>query len=226
MSDPLTSTPWNAIHALEQLAVRLKQAPPIPDYVTRIAAGTSSYEEVIRVEWEKFKADPTEDHAKAFVNFLKEFTDVYWKDYLADVLGVDSEDLTSEELDLYQQELTEHQYYLVSSLLPDLIKAIREGLANFSNFDYRVIFLYAGALWSFGFLGTVMFDGLEARDLADVFIFLGPDDGATCEGERGCKQHVGQMYTVAEILARQIIPGKLKCRTSCRHILIPIISPL
>lgn len=208
----------------EQLSQQLKQESPIPDYVSTIAAGTSGYEEVIRQEWEKFKKDPTEEHAKAFIAFLTAFTTDYWRNYLADVLGLTPEQLSPEQLLMYNDQLAEHHDYLANRLLPDIIKAIKDGAKDFSNFDYRVIFLYAGALWSLGFLATVTFDGIQARDLADIFMFIGPDDANTCDGERGCRKHVGKAYTVAEILAGDIIPGHLRCLTSCRHILIPVIS--
>lgn len=224
--DLFKQAPWTTLQIMEELSQQLKENNPLPGYVSRIAAGTSGYEDVLRAEWEKFKKEPTEDNAKAFIAFMLDFTNDYWRSYLADVLGVTPEQLTPQQLQLYNESLAEHQDYLQTSLLPDIIKAIKAGVTDFNNFDYRVIFLYAGALWSLGFLATVMFDGLQIRDLADFFIFLGPNDENTCEGERGCKQHVGKVYTVAEILAKQIIPGRLRCLTSCRHILIPVVSSI
>lgn len=224
--DLFSQAPWTTLQLFEQLAQQLKEDNPLPPYVSAIAAGTSTYEDVIRTEWEKFKKDPTEDNARALIAFLMDFTNDYWRSYMADVLGISPEQLTPRQIQEYNSSLAEHQDYLKESLLPDLIKAIKAGVTDFSNFDYRVIFLYAGALWSFGFLASVLFDGTDLRDLADFFMFVGPNDDATCEGERGCKQHVNKVYTVAEILARHIIPGKLRCLTSCRHILIPIASSI
>lgn len=217
-------TPWSTLILFESLSQQLKETHPLPDYVSRIANGTADYETQIRIYWDKFKSNPSIANAKLFIEALVEYAKSSWKEFMADVLGVDSDDLSLAQLDLLERKITEHIDFMSKSLLPDILHAIEMGLDDFSSFDYRVIFLYAGALWSFGFLATIMFDGVELRDAGDLFMFLGPDDDATCEGPRGCKQHVGQTYTVAEILAFEIIPGRLKCLTSCRHILIPFMS--
>lgn len=224
MDDLFNLAPWDTLQIFNQMAVRLKQEYPLPAYTTKIATGTSSYEQYIREQWEAFKLDPTQENASKFIEILIAYSTGYWKDYMADVLGVDVHRLSDAQLDQLQEELDKHHHYLRNSLLPDLVKAIASGTDNFNNFDYRVIFLYAGALWSFGFLSTISFDGLQPRDAADMFIFLGPDDENTCTGERGCKQHVNKLYTVAEIIYDSIIPGRLRCLTSCRHILIPVVS--
>lgn len=221
MNDIFSLPPWDTLIIFKQLSLQFKD-DPLPDYVNYIAAGTSAYEEAIRQRWLEFKRDPTKENAKKYVDSLVEFSRTHWRDYMMDVLGV--EDLTPAHEAALEEALNEHHEYLLHSLLPDLIKAIEAGATDFNNFDYRAIFLYAGALWSFGFLATIMFDGLQPRDAADIFLFVGPNDENTCEGERGCKQYVGKAYTVAEILVDQIIPGRLRCRTSCRHILIPVVS--
>lgn len=216
--------PWSTLLIFKGLSQQLKEDYPLPDYVTRIAAGTSSYEEVIRELWERFKQEPTLANARKFIADLIKYSATYWLDYLADVLNINPDNLSDAQIEHLKNALEEHHGFLQNSLLPDLIKAIGDGIANFSNMDYRVIFLYAGAIWSFGFLSTILFDGLQPRDAGDIFLFLGPNDENTCEGERGCKQYVGKAYTVAEIVMDDIIPGHLRCRTSCRHILIPVVS--
>lgn len=216
--------PWSTLLIFKELSQQLKEDYPLPTYTTKIAVGTASYEEVIRTLWEDFKHNPTAANAKKFIAALVDYSSDYWMDYLADVLDVDVDRLTKAQLDHLHKAVEEHQGYLQNSLLPDLLKAIAAGVGDFDSFDYRVIFLYAGALWSFGFLSTIMFDGLQPRDAGDLFIFLGPNDENTCEGERGCKQHVNKTYTVAEILLDDLIPGHFRCLTSCRHILIPVAS--
>lgn len=224
MNDLFALPPWDTLQIFNQLSIRLKQEHPLPQYTAAIASGTSNYEQYIREQWELFKLDPTPENANKFIESIVAYSTLYWKDYMADVLGVDVDRLSNAQLDKLQEELDIHHGYLRDSLYPDLLKAIASGTDSFNNFDYRVIFLYAGALWSFGFLSTIMFDGLELRDGADMFLFLGPDDENTCTGERGCKQHVNNAYTVVEILAQTIIPGYLRCGKSCRHILIPVVS--
>lgn len=224
MDELFSLAPWDTLQIFNQMALRLKQEYPLPAYTTRIATGTADYEQYIRKLWNEFKLEPTQQNAENFINALVEYSTMYWKDYMANVLGVDVNKLSAAQLEKLQEELDKHHYYLRNSLLPDLIKAIAAGTDNFNNFDYRVIFLYSGALWSFGFLSTIAFDGLQPRDAADMFIFLGPDDENTCTGERGCKQHVGKIYTVAEILVDRLWPGSFRCLTSCRHILIPVAS--
>lgn len=216
--------PWKLVLALKESALTLKEELPLPDYVVRLSTGVTKYEETLRKLWEKFKQNPSESNANNLSRFMKENSDKIWLETTLDVLGID--ELSEEQETLLREKLEEHHSYIDGSLYPDLIKAIVDGREDFSNFDYRVIFLYAGALWSFGFLATVIFDGLEVRDLMDLFIFVGPKDEGTCRGEKGCFQHVGKVYTVLEILEKQIVPGYLKCLTSCRHMLIPIASPL
>jgi len=78
-------------------------------------------------------------------------------------------------------------------------------------------------LWGFGMLSTIVFDGIQLRDALSLFMFSGPNDERTCTGPRGCAQHVGQVYTVAQILLYDIIPGHMKCGGNCRHMLFPIL---
>lgn len=224
MHDFSKAQPWWAIQVYKDLALQLKQEVAIPDYVFKISSNTADYEKKIRELWDEFKENPTKENAERFAEYMKEYSRELWYDSLLDILGVD--ELTEKQQELLDEKLAEHHNYIEGSLLPDIIKGIDKELDSFDNFDYRVIFLYAGALWAFGFLGTIMFDGLSIRDLADLFIFVGPNDENTCVGERGCQKHVGKIYTVAEILARNIIPGNFKCLTNCRHILLPVMSPL
>lgn len=216
--------PWKESLVFQEVALTLKEELPLPDYVVRLSTGVAKYEETLRKLWEKFKQNPTESNTRNLSDFMKENSDKIWLETTLDVLGID--ELTEPQEKLLRENLEEHHSYIDGSLYPDLIKGIVEGVEDFSSLDYRVIFLYAGALWKFGFLATVMFDGLEVRDLADLFMFIGPKDEGTCRGERGCYQHVGKVYMVLEILEKQIIPGYMACLTSCRHMLIPIASPL
>lgn len=216
--------PWKLVLSFKESALTLKEELPLPNYVVRLSEGVANYETVLRSLWEDFKNNPTQSNARALANFMKENSDKIWLETTLDILGID--ELSEQQERILRENLDTHHSYIENSLYPDLIKAIVDGREDFSNFDYRLIFLYAGALWSFGFLATVMFDSLELRDLADLFIFLGPRDEGTCRGERGCFQHVGKIYTVLEILEKQIIPGYLSCLTSCRHMLIPVASPL
>jgi hypothetical protein len=216
--------PWKELLTLKEVCLTLKEPLPLPDYAVRLSTGVANYETVLRSLWEDFKNNPTQANARALANFMKENSDKIWLETTLDILGID--ELSEAQETMLRENLEEHHSYIEGSLLPDLIKAISEGYGDFGMFDYRVIFLYAGALWSWGFLATVAFDGLELRDLADLFMFVGPKDEGTCTGPRGCSQHVGKIYTVLEILEKMIIPGKLACLTSCRHMLIPIASPL
>lgn len=216
--------PWLQVLAFKEAALILKEELPLPDYVVRLSTGVANYETVLRSLWEDFKQNPTKSNARALANFMKENSDKIWLETTLDILGIDQ--LSDQQESILRQELDRHHSFIEGSLYPDIIKGIEEQVKDFSNMDYRVIFLYAGALWSFGFLATVMFDGLDLRDLGDLFMFVGPNDEGTCQGPRGCKQHVGKIYTVLEILEKMIIPGYLSCLTSCRHMLIPIASPL
>lgn len=218
--------PWRTIDLFNELATRLKQDNELPGYVTSIARFTTTYEDRIRELWEHFKQQPTQKNARLLVDALKDVSGDMWPKLMAEILGITPDQLTDEQIKLLGTELEKHQGFYEESLLPDLIKGIKGKKDSFDSFDYRVIFLYAGGLWSFGMLATVMFDGLNVRDLADIFAFVGPNDENTCIGPRGCKQHANQIYTVLQILEDDIIPGHLRCLTSCRHMLIPALSPL
>lgn len=213
--------PWYAVVAYKEACVRLKQpTDELPDYVIALSEGTASYEKRIRDAWEVLKADPTEDNARAFTQLMQVYSQQMWPEVLKRVLGVT--ELSQEQIDFLQEQLRIHHGYIRDSLLPDIIKS----LASLDSLDYRATALYAGALWSVGSLATVMFDGANVRDLADLFMFVGPNDEATCTGERGCARHVGQVYTVAQILENDIVPGRFRCMTNCRHFLLPVASPL
>lgn len=216
--------PWKTIEVFKQLSEQLKATVPISETNLKITQYTTIYEDKLRELWEAFKKDPAKQKARELADFMKEHSAEIWAASALSILGLSQ--LTPQQQDLLDRQIAEHHDYIENSLLPDLLKAIAKGVTDFSNFDYRVIFLYAGALWAFGSLISVTFDGVNLRDAADLFLFAGPNDENTCEGERGCKQFANNIYTVAEILARQIIPGRLRCGTSCRHMLIPIASPL
>jgi hypothetical protein len=218
-------SPWRTVEVMEHMAVALKQDAPTDPVNRRIAAATSRYEDAITELWEEFKMHPSEENAKVFADKLRDLGIELWPEAMIDILGIDDE-LTPDMRQVLDEQLTEHHGFIFESLLPDIVKELREGREAFNNFDFRVIFMYAGALWMFGSLATVMFDGLDMRDLADVFLFAGPNDENTCTGPDGCEQHVGKLYTVAQILAQNIIPGRFRCLTSCRHMLIPVASPL
>lgn len=217
-------SPWLAIRLLFGLSKKYKEDPELPAYALVIAQYTSEYEEVIRELWEKFKKNPSVENAEKFAKALAELVDTEWEKLFTDILNLDK--LSEEQKQYLDDQINNHKGFIDSSLLPDMLKEIDKGSKAFNNLDYRVIFLYSGALWSFGFLSTIMWDGLELRDAADLFMFIGPKDESTCMGDNGCEQHVNKIYTVAEILLRGIIPGQLKCLTNCRHMLIPITSPL
>lgn len=216
--------PWKELLTFKEVCLTLKEPLPLPDYAVRLAGGVAKYEEKLRELWAAFKKNPNENNARALAEFMKQNSSKIWYQTTLDILGIDQ--LTDAQEELLRENLEEHHSFIEGSLLPDLAKAISAGYEDFSMFDYRVIFLYAGALWSWGFLATIAFDGLELRDLADLFMFVGPRDEGTCIGPRGCSQHVGKIYTVLELLEKRIIPGKLACLTSCRHMLIPVASPL
>lgn len=216
--------PWKTVQIFKELSIHLKQEVPLHSLNIKISHATTSYEEKLRELWENFKQDPTRKKALELAKFMVKFSAEIWRESALTILDVD--ELSQAQEDLLKEKMDKHHGFINKSLLPDLLKAIAAGVTEFGNFDYRVIFLYAGALWAFGSLLSVTFDGLEPRDAADLFLFAGPDDENTCEGDRGCKQHVGKSYIVSEILVDQIIPGTLKCLTSCRHMLIPIASPI
>ncbi len=193
---------------------------PLPSSIRAIVGGTGVYEGRIRELWHAFRRNPTEVSAAEFIEAVKEVAEELWPEVMQQVLDI--AELTGVQDDMLQEELTKHKGYLDHHLFPDIIK----GMTNLDGLEYRAIFLYAGALWSFGMLATVLFDGVNVRDFADLFIFIGPADEATCVGPGGCLQHVNQIYTVAQILAEDLIPGHFICMMACRHILLPIASPL
>lgn len=213
---------WQFVTTYLGAAHSLKQDDKLPDYILALTKGTLAYEQAIKAAWIDFKRNPTEANATKFAEFLKTYSGRHWPEVVKAVLGVP--ELSPQQQKMLEDALGEHHEYVMTSLLPDVLKAASAD--NLNAMDHRAIFLYAGALWSFGLLATVMFDGLEVRDLADLFLFAGPNDDATCRGERGCEQYAGKVFTVAQILAENIIPGRLRCVTNCRHMLLPIASPL
>lgn len=214
---------WQFITLYDKLPFRLKQADEeLPEAIRNLATGTSEYEQKIREAWNEFKKNPTKANAHKFIDFLKELAGIYWEVTLINMLGID--ELPDTHKEKLEQYLNENIGYMENSLLPDIIEAIDNEILD--SLDYRTTFLYAGALWMFGNIAMVLFDGEDLRNLTDLFLFEGPNDEATCTGPRGCAQHVGKVYTVAEILARNIIPGRLKCVTNCRHMLVSVDNPL
>lgn len=217
-------SPWDALNLLGRLRIKLKRADNMPDFAKALSAHTLAYEEFIKALWTTAKADPTSENLEAFIEAIVTASDDKWKAMYLDVLDI--EDLLAHHKSQLDLELTAHKYYLQNSLLPDLLKELGKGSEAFNSFDYRVLFLYSGAMWSAGNVATVMFDGLDFRDLGDWFAFSGPKDSETCSGERGCDRYAGELLTVAQILKDDIMPGHMACLTNCRHILIPIASPL
>lgn len=202
-------------------SLKAEIVPPkeIPASITMLSLGTASYEERIRELWQYLKSDPkAEGNADQFVEKLLASSEELWPVVIADVLGIP--ELSEDQKIFVSSVLGEHHNYVRNSLYPDIVKYITNN-TSLEGLDYRVVFLYAGALWSAGNLATVMFDGASVRDLTDVFLFYGPNDNSNCED---CKRLVNNIYTVAEILSKQLIPGKLSCLTSCRHMLIPLGS--
>ncbi len=217
--------PWTTLEIFEALAISLKQDIDMPDYILQIASGTSEYEKRIRELWEEFKKNPTEANAKKLAEEMKKSSSEIWPEVIAVILGLVLFDLTDEQREFIDRSLEEHHQYIDKSLLPDILDMLHKGL-DLSKLDHRVVFMYAGALWSVSYFASILYDGISLRNLADLFIFLGPNDEETCAGPRGCKQYANKIYTVAQILAQNIIPGQLRCLTNCRHMLFPIASPL
>lgn len=216
--------PWKTVEIFKQVSEHLKEDVPLSSLNIKIAQATGFYEEKLRELWEDFKQDPTKAKARKLASYMVKHSKEIWTQSALTILDVD--ELSQEQEDLLEEKMEEHHGYINKSLLPDLLKALDAGTTDFGNFDYRVIFLYAGALWAFGTLLSITFDGLEPRDAADLFLFAGPNDENTCEGDRGCKKHVGKTYMVSELIVDQILPGAMKCLTSCRHMLIPVASPI
>ena len=216
--------PWQSIGILEEIRLKLKQDAPLPDSVVKIATYTAAYEAFIRDLWDKVKQDPTRQNILDFIDVMVTASDEVWEEFYLDLL--DLEELLPIHRAQFNKDLEQHKWYLQNSLLPDLLKEVGKGSDAFNSLDHRVIFMYAGAMWAAGNIATVLFDGLEFRDLADIFLFSGPNDSETCTGDRGCDQYAGKLLTVAQIIAGDIIPGHLQCYTNCRHVLIPILSPL
>lgn len=218
------TSPWQAIRLYRLAGIQLKQEGGLPDSIAALADGTTGYEAEIRTAWDAYKLDPTPKKAEEFIDYLMVISGVMWPEVMAAVLGIAVDELTVDQQQVLQDALDEHHAYMRESLLPDITRY--QQLGKLDSLDYRTIVLYAGALWQFGNLATVMFDGTKLRDLADLFMFAGPNDSETCTGERGCQSHANRVYTVAQILTEEIIPGRMRCLTNCRHFLLPLASPL
>jgi hypothetical protein len=218
------TSPWQAIRLYRLAGTQLKQEGGLPDSIAALADGTTGYEAEIRTAWDAYKLDPTHKKAEEFIDYLVMISGAMWPEVMAAVLGIAADELTVDQQQVLQDALDEHHAYMRESLLPDITRY--QQLGKLDSLDYRTIVLYAGALWQFGNLATVMFDGTKLRDLADLFMFAGPNDSETCTGERGCQSHANRVYTVAQILTEEIIPGRMRCLTNCRHFLLPLASPL
>lgn len=212
--------PWRNAEIYRQSALILKEEEPFPPYVQVIIDYVSQYEDTLRDLWEKFKQNPTIEMARQLGSLIKEAVGEIWRSMFMELLNIDW--LPKTHYEFWDKETRTHYGYIDNSLVPDLIEEIEKGRTNFLPFDYRVIFLYAGALWSFGFSSIIRFEGYEFRKLTDLYVFAGPDDENTCEGERGCSNYVDKVFTVAEIINQNIIPGKMKCLMNCRHMLLPV----
>ena len=222
---------WHAFVLLDWAQGKLKQEDDdVPQYVGVTASVTAEYEQVLRTLWEEFKKQPTRANARRLATQIKQVSEDFWPEAVARILGVGVADLTEEHLRILDREIRAHHDFVANSLLPDIMRVFDEGglldASSFTLLDHRVIFMYAGALWSLGFLVSVTFDGVNVRDLGDIFVMIGPDDEATCKGPRGCHNFVNRPLTVAQILAERLWPGNFQCLTNCRHIMIPIASPL
>ena len=219
--------PWHCIQVVKETREEMekKALDDLPEYITAIADGTLGYEMAIRSAWEPFKKHPSVTTAGGFIETLKKESSDRYKDVLLAVL--DLEELYPVHVEFLEEYIQEHHRFLEEKLQPDIMTAMSVGKpvdvnARLNALDYRVILMYAGALWAFGMLSIVTFDGIQARDLLALFMFAGPNDDRTCTGPRGCEQHVGKVYTVAQILMEDIIPGHMKCGGNCRHMLLPI----
>jgi hypothetical protein len=206
-----------------------------------LASQTKDYEHEIRALWSKAKndiercdrrRDPQECRDKRvvqFVNDLKNLARKRWEPAVLAVLGIDS--LTDEQALRLDQMLQENIGFMDDSLAPAIALAVQEDtmgekpplLERLLALDHRVAAMYAGALWSAGALMFALFDGVQARDLLSLFMFVGPNDERTCTGPRGCQQYANRVFTLAQILADEIIPGHLRCLTNCRHLLLPLV---
>lgn len=227
------TTIWKSLQILDLLApnFRPKQdAPVIPDGIGAMARHVTDYEGEIRNVWAEAKEDIVrrgEPAVEDFIERLVELAYEKWEPAVLDILGLDI--LTPSQERIFLDELETHIAYMRDSLGPELLRRLQEDYDDRSlmerlvALDHRIIAMYAGALWSAGSLLFAMFDGIQARDMAALFMFAGPDDENTCRGPRGCHQYANRIFPLAQILAEKIIPGQLQCLTNCRHILLPIV---
>lgn len=222
---------WKAVRTLKVLHETFKAGPPpIPPALDELAWRVSEYERAIRALWERSKED-IERRGKVavheFVDNLIELAGTHWLAGILAELGID--ELTPEQEAIFDEQLNTNIAYMRDSLRPAIVERLADDFDARSlaerlvALDHRVIALYAGALWSAGSLMFAMFDGVQARDMAALFMFAGPNDASTCTGERGCDQYANRIFPLAQILAEDIIPGHLQCVTNCRHILLPIV---
>lgn len=164
-----------------------------------------------------------------FIADLKDLAQQRWEPAVLAILGIDA--LTDEQALRLDQMLQENIGFMDNSLGPAIALAVQEDRTGekpplaerLLALDHRVAAMYAGALWSAGSLMFALFDGVQARDMLSLFMFVGPNDEHTCTGPRGCQQYANRVFTLAQILADEIIPGHLRCLTNCRHLLLPLV---
>lgn len=225
--DQLTSLmPWRSIGLL----YGLKQDVALPDYVQDLARRTIKYEEALRQIWQEFKGDPSIISVDAFIENMMDVSRDMWPFVILEVLGIAK--LTAEQEAFIEEKLAEHQGYMQNSLQPGIMASLgtyasapeEDKPGWFDRLDYRVIFLYAGALWAVGNLINIYYEGEHRRNLKEFYYFMGPNDAEICVGPRGCKTFTGKKFTVERIITENIFPGQMRCLTSCRHILVPEVK--
>ena len=210
---------------------RPKQADPIvPPGLEELSWRVVAYEDAIRRRWDEAKEDVARrgDVAVAdFIDWMVENAHLSWEPAILAMFEVEA--MTPVVEARFREELDTHLAYMRESLHPDILARVREEdeerslLSRLVALDHRIVAMYAGALWSAGSLLFAAFDGVQARDLAALFMFAGPNDGRTCTGDRGCDQYANRIFPLAQILAEEIIPGRMACLTNCRHYLLPVV---
>lgn len=202
----------------------------IPLGIFALSASVTAYEDAIRALWESAKPSIVrrgEPAVREFIDRMVRLAQEWWPEALLDILGV--EEMTPEQELMADQQMEENIAFMRGSLGPAIAARLREDfdsrslIERLAALDHRVIAMYAGALWAAGSLMFATFDGLQARDMAALFMFIGPDDEATCRGPRGCHQYANGIFPLVQILAERIIPGQLQCLTNCRHFLLPVV---
>ncbi len=224
---------WRSLALLNELDTlfRPKQAEPVvPRGLEELSWRVVAYEDAIRRRWDEAKEDIAHRGDVAvqdFIDWMVQNAHLSWEPAILAMFEVEA--MTPEIEARFREEFDQHLAYMRDSLQPDILTRVREEdeerslLERLAALDHRVVAMYAGALWSAGSLLFAVFDGVQARDLAALFMFIGPNDEATCTGDRGCDQYANRIFPLAQILAEEIIPGRMTCITNCRHYLLPIV---